>query len=55
MTDVLPVLGLSAAATFLSCYQRTLMLFGLAMNVASIFGMWTLQLSGTIFPELCVA
>jgi len=25
------------------------------MNVASIFGMWTLQLSGTIFPELCVA
>jgi hypothetical protein len=36
VTDVLPVLGLSAAATFLTRYQRPLMLVGLAMNLAGI-------------------
>lgn len=36
VTDVLPVLGLSAAATFLTRYQRPFMLVGLAMNLAGI-------------------
>jgi hypothetical protein len=39
VTDVLPVLGLSAAATFLTRYQRPFMLLGLAMNVAGIIFM----------------
>src|SRR5215208_302639 len=33
VTDVLPVLGLSAAATFLTRYQRPFMLLGLTMNI----------------------
>jgi hypothetical protein len=33
VADVLPVLGLSAAATFLTRYQRPFMLVGLGMNI----------------------
>jgi hypothetical protein len=36
VTDVLPVLGLSAAATFLTRYQRPFMLVGLGMNIIGI-------------------
>ena len=36
VADVLPILGLSAAATFLTRYQRPFMLLGLAMNLAGI-------------------
>ena len=39
VTDVLPVLGLSAAASFLTRYQRPFMLLGLAMNLIGIFVM----------------
>lgn len=39
VTDVLPVLGLSAAATFLTRYQRPFMLVGLGMNVVGIIVM----------------
>ena len=35
-TDVLPVLGLSTAATFLTRYQRPFMLLGLGMNLVGI-------------------
>jgi hypothetical protein len=41
VTDVLPVLGLSAAATFLTRYQRPFMLGGLGMNVIGILVMFT--------------
>ena len=41
VTDVLPVLGLSAAATFLTRYQRPFMLLGLGMNVIGILVMRT--------------
>ena len=36
VTDVLPVLGLSAAATFLTRYQRPFMLLGLGVNIVGI-------------------
>lgn len=36
VTDVLPILGLSAAASLLTRYQRPFMLVGLAMNLAGI-------------------
>ncbi len=36
VTDVLPILGLSAAASFLTRYQRPFMLVGLAMNLVGI-------------------
>ncbi len=36
VTDVLPVLGLSAAATFLTRYQRPFMLVGLGTNIIGI-------------------
>ena len=36
ITDVLPILGLSAAASFLTRYQRPFMLVGLAMNLIGI-------------------
>jgi hypothetical protein len=36
VTDVLPILGLSAAASFLTRYQRPFMLVGLAMNMIGI-------------------
>ena len=36
VTDVLPILGLSAAASFLTRYQRPLMLVGLVMNLIGI-------------------
>ena len=36
VTDVLPILGLSAAASFLTRYQRPFMLVGLAMNFIGI-------------------
>jgi hypothetical protein len=36
VTDVLPILGLSAAAGFLTRYQRPFMLVGLAMNLIGI-------------------
>lgn len=39
VTDVLPVLGLSAAATFLTRYQRPFMLAGLGMNILGIIVM----------------
>ena len=39
VTDVLPVLGLSAAATFLTRYQRPFMLVGLGLNTAGILVM----------------
>ncbi len=41
VTDVLPVLGISAAATFLTRYQRPFMLGGLGMNVIGILVMLT--------------
>jgi len=39
VTDVLPILGLSAAAGFLTRYQRPFMLTGLAMNLIGIGAM----------------
>ena len=39
VTDVLPVLGLSAAATFLARYQRPFMLVGLGLNLIGIIVM----------------
>jgi len=36
VADVLPTLGLSAAATFLTRYQRPFMLAGLGMNIVGI-------------------
>ncbi len=39
VTDVLPVLGLSAAATFLTRYQRPFMLVSLGMNILGILVM----------------
>lgn len=36
VTDVLPILGLSATASFLTRYQRPFMLVGLAMNLIGI-------------------
>jgi hypothetical protein len=36
VTDVLPILGLSAAATFLTRYQRPFMLIGLGMEIVGI-------------------
>jgi len=36
VTDVLPVLGLSAATSFLTRYQRPFMLLGLGMNILGI-------------------
>lgn len=36
VTDVLPILGLSAAASFLTRYQRPFMLVGLLMNLIGI-------------------
>jgi hypothetical protein len=41
VTDVLPILGLSAAATFLTRYQRSFMLIGLGMNLLGIAVMLT--------------
>jgi hypothetical protein len=40
-TDVLPILGLSAAATFLTRYQRPFLLLGLGMNIFGIIFMLT--------------
>jgi hypothetical protein len=39
IADVLPILGLSAAATFLTRYQRPFMLVGLGMNIIGIIVM----------------
>jgi hypothetical protein len=39
VTDVLPILGLSAAATFLTRYQRPFMLVGLGLNIIGILTM----------------
>jgi hypothetical protein len=39
VTDVLPILGISAAASFLTRYQRPFMLVGLAMNFIGIIVM----------------
>ena len=39
VTDVLPMLGLSAAATFLTRYQRPFMLAGLGMNIIGMLVM----------------
>ena len=39
VTDVLPILGLSAAATFLTRYQRPFMLLGLGMNILGVLVM----------------
>jgi hypothetical protein len=40
VTDVLPVLGISAAATFLTRYQRPFMLVGLGMNILGVLVMF---------------
>jgi hypothetical protein len=40
-TNVLPILGASAATAFLARYQRPFMLVGLGMNVAGILAMLT--------------
>jgi len=39
VTDVLPILGLSAAAAFLTRYQRPFMLVGLGLNIIGILVM----------------
>lgn len=39
VTDVLPILGLSAATSFLTRYQRPFMLVGLVMNMIGIVAM----------------
>jgi len=39
VTDVLPILGLSAAASFLTRYQRPFMLLGLGLNILGILVM----------------
>ena len=39
VTEVLPVLGLSAVATFLTRYQRPFMLIGLGMNLVGVLVM----------------
>ncbi|GER78824.1 MAG: hypothetical protein HZC39_13125 [Chloroflexi bacterium] len=39
VTDVLPILGVSAAATFLTRYQRPFMLIGLGMEIIGIIVM----------------
>lgn len=39
IADVLPILGLSAAASFLARYQRPFMLVGIVMNVIGIIVM----------------
>lgn len=39
VTDVLPILGMSAAATFLTRYQRPFMLIGLSLNIIGIIAM----------------
>ena len=39
VADVLPILGLSAAATFLTRYQRPFMLVGLGLNLVGIMVM----------------
>jgi len=39
VTDVVPILGLSAATAFLVRYQRPFMLLGLGMNLAGILAM----------------
>lgn len=44
VTDVLPILGLSAAATFLTRYQRPFMLVGLIMNLTGIVMMLVILL-----------
>jgi hypothetical protein len=36
VADLLPILGISAAASFLARYQRPFMMVGLAMNLAGI-------------------
>lgn len=42
VTDVLPILGISAAATFLTRYQRPFMLVGLGTNIIGIVVMLTI-------------
>ncbi len=39
VTDVLPILGLSAAAAFLTRYQRPFMLVGLGLNIIGVLVM----------------
>lgn len=39
VADMLPILGLSAAATFLTRYQRPFMLLGLSMNLLGIIAL----------------
>ena len=39
VTDVMPILGVSAAATFLTRYQRPFMLLGLGMNILGVLVM----------------
>lgn len=42
VTDVLPILGVSAAATFLTRYQRPFMVVGLATEIVGILVMLTI-------------
>jgi len=36
LTDILPIIGLSAAATFLTSYQKEFIMFGVVSNIAGI-------------------
>src|SRR6266540_3212174 len=42
VTDVLPILGLSAAATYLTRYQRPFMLVSLGLNIIGIIIMFVI-------------
>jgi hypothetical protein len=41
VTDVLPILGVNAAATFFTRYQRPFMVVGLGMNILGVIAMLT--------------
>ena len=54
VTNVLPVLGLSAATAFLARYQRPFMVVGLAMNIVGILWMLLVlyRARQTLYPAL---
>jgi len=56
-TNVLPILGLSAATAFLARYQRPFMLVGLAMNIGGIVFMLLVlyRARQRVYPALEVA
>ena len=57
VTNVLPILGLSAATAFLGRYQRPFMLIGLAMNIGGIMFMLLVlyRARQRLYPALEVA